>query len=57
MPPVFVYEDPDGLLEIFEGVTRASRLAKRNPQQLLPVVIIGSYRRSRAGSGTVNDRL
>ena len=28
MPPILVYEDPDGLLEISDGVTRATRIAK-----------------------------
>ena len=57
MPPIFVYEDPDGFLEIIDGVTRATRIAKLDPHQLVPVVIIGRYRRSRAGSATVKDRL
>ena len=57
MQPIFVYEDPDGLLEIIDGVTRATRIAKLDPHQLVPVVIIGHYRRSRAGSATVKDRL
>jgi len=57
MPPILVYEDPDGLLEIIDGVTRATRIAKLDPHQPVPVVIIGHYRRSRAGSATVKDRL
>jgi len=28
MPPTFVYEDPNRLLEIIDGVTRAIRIAK-----------------------------
>jgi hypothetical protein len=28
MPPILVYEDPDGVLEIVDGVTRAARIAK-----------------------------
>ena len=28
MPPIFVYEDPGGLLEISDGVARAIRIAK-----------------------------
>jgi hypothetical protein len=50
-------EDPEGLLEIIDGVTRATRIAKLDAQQLVPVVIIGRYHRSRAGSATVKDRL
>ena len=57
MPPLFVYEDPEGLLEIIDGVTRPTRIAKLDPQQPVMVVIIGQYRRSRAGSLTVKERL
>ena len=57
MPPILVYEDPDGLLEIIDGVTRATRIAKLAPGETVPVVVIGKYRRSRAGSICVGDRL
>jgi hypothetical protein len=57
MPPILVYEDPDGNLEISDGVTRATRIAKLAPGQTVPIVVIGRYRRSRAGSPRVGDRL
>jgi hypothetical protein len=57
MPPILAYEDPDGLLEISDGVTRATRIAKLAPGQPVPVVVIGRYRRSRAGAPCVRDRL
>lgn len=57
MPPILVYEDPDGILEISDGVTRATRIAKLAPGQTVPVVVIGHYRRSRAGSPRVRDRI
>jgi hypothetical protein len=38
MPPIFVYEDPDGLLEICDGVTRASRIAKLAPGETVAAV-------------------
>ncbi|HEV3261455.1 MAG TPA: hypothetical protein VG013_31685 [Gemmataceae bacterium] len=57
MPPIFVYEDPDGVFEISDGVTRASRIAKLAPGQTVPIVVIGRYRRSRASSPCVRDRL
>jgi hypothetical protein len=57
MPPILVYEDPDGVLEISDGVTRATRIAKLAPGQTVPVVVIGQYRRSRAGSPRVGDRI
>lgn len=57
MPPIFVYEDPDGVLEIIDGVTRATRAARLAPGTPVPVVVIGRYRRSRAASPAVRDRL
>jgi hypothetical protein len=57
MPAIFVYEDPDGILEISDGVTRATRIAKLAPGQTVPVLVIGKYRRSRAKSPSVKDRL
>ncbi len=58
MPPIFVYEDPDGLLEIIDGVTRASRVAKLSPGTFVPVIIIiGRYRKSRANSPCVKERI
>jgi hypothetical protein len=57
MPPIFIYEDPDALLEITDGVTRAIRIAKLAPGETVPVVVIGQYRRSRASSPCVRDRL
>lgn len=57
MPPIFVYEDPEGILEISDGVTRATRIAKLAPGETVPVVVIGKYRRSRANSPSVRDRL
>jgi hypothetical protein len=57
MPPLFVYEDPDGILEISDGVTRATRIAKLAPGETVPVIVIGRYRQSRANSPRVKDRL
>ncbi len=57
MPPLLAYEDPDGVLEISDGVTRASRIAKLAPGATVPVLVIGQYRRSRSGSPCVRDRL
>ena len=33
MPPHFVLEDPDGVLEVTDGVTRATRMAKLAPEK------------------------
>jgi len=57
MPPLLVYEDPDGVLEISDGVTRATRIAKLAPGETVSVIVIGRYRRSRASSPRVKDRL
>ena len=57
MPPILVYEDPDGVLEISDGVTRATRIAKLAPGETVAVLVIGQYRRSRSGSPRVRDRL
>jgi hypothetical protein len=57
MPPILVYEDPDGNFEISDGATRATRIAKLAPGETVPVVVIGRYRRSRAKSPKVRDRL
>jgi hypothetical protein len=57
MPPIFVYEDADGVLEISDGVTRATRIAKLAPATTVPIMGIGRYRRSRANSPCVRDRL
>jgi hypothetical protein len=57
MPLILVYEDPDGVLEISVGVTRATRIAKLAPSEKVPVIVIGRYRRSRAKSPFVRDLL
>ena len=57
MPPIFVYQDPDGALEVMDGVTRATRIAKLNPGETVPVVVIGYYRKTWAGSLRIGDRL
>ena len=57
MTPIFVYEDPDGVLEVSDGVTWATRIAKLAPGETVPVVVIGTYKRSLANSPSVKDRL
>ena len=57
MPPLFVLEDPDGVFEVTDGVTRATRMAKLAPGETVPVIVVGRYRRSRANSPKVKDRI
>ena len=46
-----------GFLEISDGVTRATRIAKLTPSVTVPVVVIGRYRRNRTTSQCVRDQL
>jgi len=57
IPPVLVYEDPTGLFEIFDGVTRATRIAKLTPGVTVPVLVIGRYRNSRKKSKRLGETL
>jgi len=41
MPPPWVYEGTDGELVLFNGVTRATRIAKLSPGTLFRVEVIG----------------
>ena len=42
IPPILVYRGSDGALIIFDGVTRASRIAKLRPTVNFPVIARGS---------------
>jgi hypothetical protein len=57
MPPPWVYEGSDGVLEIINGATRATRIAKLAPGTLIRVEVIGALRRPRAQYPKVGDRL
>jgi len=41
MPPPWVYEASDGVLVVYNGVTRATRIAKLVPGVLIRVEVIG----------------
>jgi hypothetical protein len=45
MPPLIAYEAADGVLVIYNGVTRATRIAKLAPGTLVRVEVIGRLRR------------
>jgi hypothetical protein len=55
MPPLLVYEGPDGALEIFDRVTRATRIAKSSPGTTVPVIVIGKYRNRRRNTRRLGD--
>ena len=42
MPPPWVYQCADGVLVLYNGVTRATRMAKLAPGTLLRVEVIGT---------------
>ncbi len=45
MPPPWVYEGTDGVLMLYNGVTRATRIAKLSPGTLIRVEVIGQLPR------------
>jgi hypothetical protein len=57
MPPLWVYEAADGVLVIYNGVTRATRIAKLAPGTTVPVEVIGKLPGNFAGSPTIGDLL
>lgn len=57
MPPIWVYEASDGVLEIINGATRATRIAKMAPGTKVWVEVIGTLRRPRGQNPKVGDRL
>jgi hypothetical protein len=57
MPPPWVYEGTDGELVLFNGVTRATRIAKLAPGMLIQVEVIGKLRAAFDTLPTVGDLL
>lgn len=57
MPPIWVYEGTDGVLVIFNGVTRATRIAKFAPGVTVPVEVVGKIRRAFGSLPRVGDLL
>lgn len=57
MPPPLVYEAPDDVLVLYNGVTRATRIAKLSPGTLIRVEVIGKLRRNRAALPKIGDLL
>ncbi len=57
MPPIVVYEALDGVLVIFNGVTRATRIAKLAPGVLVPVEVVGTIRRRGGNLPKIGDVL
>ncbi len=57
MPTLVVYEASDGVLVIYNGVTRATRVAKLSPGTLVRVEVIGRLRRACGSDATIGDTL
>jgi hypothetical protein len=57
MPPLWVYEASDGVLVIYNGVTRATRIAKLAPGTTVRVEVIGKFRRAYARDPKIGDLL
>jgi hypothetical protein len=57
MPPPWVYEGSDGVLVLYNGVTRATRMAKLNPGTLIRVEVVGKLPRAYASDPKIGDLL
>ena len=57
MLPPWVYETSDGELVLYNGVTRATRIAKLAPGTLIRVEIVGKVPKSFAQEPTIGDVL
>src|SRR5947209_2951234 len=57
MPPLIVYEGTDGVLMIYNGVTRATRIAKLARGTLLRVEVAGRIRRAFGPEPKIGDVL
>lgn len=57
MPPPWVYEGTDGVLVLYNGVTRATRVAKLAPGTLIRVEVIGKLPRAYASLPKIGDLL
>lgn len=57
MPIPWVYEGTDGHLVLYNGVTRATRVAKLCPGALMRIEVVGKLPRNFANSPKVGDFL
>jgi hypothetical protein len=57
MPPPWVYEGTDGILMLYNGVTRATRIAKLAPGTLIRVEVIGKLPKAFAKDPRIGDLL
>jgi hypothetical protein len=57
MPHLLAYEGSDGVLELFDGVTRATRVAKLLPGATVRVEVVGTLSRPKGSSRRIGDAL
>jgi hypothetical protein len=57
MPALWVYRGSDGALPIYDGVTRATRVAKLLPGILIPVEVVGDLQAVCGHLPTIGDFL
>ncbi len=57
MPALWVYEDSDGVLEIVDGVTRATGAAKLVPGCKVQVEVIGRLRHPCGQNPSIGDKI
>jgi hypothetical protein len=57
MPSPWVYEASDGVLVLYNGVTRATRIAKLAPGTTIRVEVVGTLRRAYASEPKIGDQL
>jgi hypothetical protein len=57
MPRLIVFRASDGVLVVYDGVTRATRVAKLLPGQTVPIDVIGDLPSPGAQLPTIGDKL
>ena len=57
MPPLWVYERTDGVLVLYNGVKRATRIAKLAPGTLIRVEVIGKLPKAFGAEPKIGDLL
>src|SRR5205809_851109 len=55
MPPPWVYKASDGALVLYNGVTRAARIAKMAPGTTIRVLVVGRPKRPFAAEPKIGD--
>jgi hypothetical protein len=57
MPPLLAYEGADGALELYDGVTRATRVAKLLPGTMVQVEVIRKLKQPKGHHRRIGDTI